>query len=1113
MLRRLSPLILAALCACSGPPVVSRYRIEGKVIGLEGSGLGLELNGSEVLPIRIPGEFSFDTPIADNQPYVVTVSSHPTSPAQLCQVTRGTGTVSGANVVDVEVTCVTQSFAIGGTVTGLAGVGLVLRNNGAEDLTIAVNGPFRFPTPVRSGANYTVSVATQPTQPTQSCVIQSGFGIVGAGDVLDLQVFCMANPVTIGGRITGLFGTGLVLQNNGTGDLSLQPGATSYSFTVPRDAAYTISVKTQPTAPNQTCTLVNAGGATTSLDVTNIDLTCVTDLFPVGGTVTGLSGSGLVLNDGNGTDVPVAAGATSYQLNIPSGGAYALTVKTQPTNPSQTCSLVNASGTVAAAAITNVHVTCVTSSFTVGGTITGLTGSGLVLQNNGGSNLTVPAGATTFQFQSSSGSPYAVSVLTQPSGPTQFCAAANATGIVTTGNVVNVAITCATSTFTVGGTITGLLGSGLTLQNNLGSSQNVTAGTTQYSFTVASGGAYSITVLSQPVNPSQLCTVVNATGTVSANVTNAHITCVTASFSVGGTITGLAGSGLVLQNNGGSNTTLPSGSTTYGFTVASGNAYAVSVLTQPSNPSQTCIVSNASGSVTTTNVTNVNINCTTTSFTVGGTITGLLGTGLVLQNNLGPDSPIAAGATSYSFTVPSSSGYAITVKTQPTSPTQVCTVSNASGTVTNVNVTNATISCVSTPFNIGGTVSGLVGSGLVLQNNLGPDLGVSGSSYSFSAPSGSAYSVTVKTQPTNPTQVCTVANATGTVPNGNVTNIDVSCTCSPYCPQVLILAGTTSLTAGHVVGRYAPGGSWAISRLTGATQSGPSLAMLDDGSAVGLVRNNGDDLLKQTRFTSSWSALTNLSAGVTTRAKPSVGGGASAQAVFQGLDFKHYTTRFDGSAWGAVEPVGVPRVAQVFGPSAPVVLPRGPNDFTIAYMQDSTNRVTAIDFTATLWQFPTNISGEVTSFFSAPSIVAPSAGPAMLVTWLASTGDQFRYATSSGGTWSAAANITNALSFDPAALVALAGGEVLMAFRGTDARLYAVSFSAGAWGLPLQLIGGASIVGPPALAKGQGGALAELAYVGTDGAAYHLRLAANRTWSAPVQVGTAVDFVSIVSGP
>ena len=88
-----------------------------------------------------------------------------------------------------------------------------------------------------------------------------------------------------------------------------------------------------------------------------------------------------------------------------------------------------------------------------------------------------------------------------------------------------------------------------------------------------------------------------------------------------------------------------------------------------------------------------------------------------------------------------------------------------------------------------------------------------------------------------------------------------------------------------------------------------------------------------------------------------------------------------------------------------------------------------------------------------------------------------------------------------------------MAFRGTDGKLYALSYSAGAWGFPLQSPAARRSPGAPALAKGQGGALAEFAYVGTRRAAYHLRLAANRTWTTPVQVGTSVDFVSIASGP
>jgi alpha-tubulin suppressor-like RCC1 family protein len=82
-----------------------------------------------------------------------------------------------------------------------------------------------------------------------------------------------------------------------------------------------------------------------------------------------------------------------------------------------------------------------TGPFTIGGTISGLTGSGLVLQNNGGDNLAVAANASSFTFAASlaNGTPYDVSVLTQPSGQTCSVQGGSATAVA---NVSNVAINC-----------------------------------------------------------------------------------------------------------------------------------------------------------------------------------------------------------------------------------------------------------------------------------------------------------------------------------------------------------------------------------------------------------------------------------------------------------------------------------------------------------------------------------------------------------------------------------------------------------------------------------------------------------------------------------------------
>ena len=285
-----------------------------------------------------------------------------------------------------------------------------------------------------------------------------------------------------------------------------------------------------------------------------------------------------------------------------------------------------------------------TTTYTIGGTISGLAGSGLVLQNNGANNLTVNSGATSFTFTTpvSVGTAYVVTVLTQPSNPTQNCTLTNATGTAN-GNVSSVQLSCTTvisPTYTIGGTVTGLTGSGLILQDNGGDNLSVNASQTTFTFatSIPSGETYSVTVLDQPANPAQTCTVTDGDGTATANVTSVQLTCtntVASGYTIGGTVTGLAGSGLVLQDNGGDNLAITSGQTIFTFATAipSGGAYNVTVLDQPANPAQNCMVSSGSGTAS-ANVTTVSIVCVGDWAWVGGSnsldppgIYGTLGTG------------------------------------------------------------------------------------------------------------------------------------------------------------------------------------------------------------------------------------------------------------------------------------------------------------------------------------------------------------------------------------------------------------------------------------------------------------------------------------------------------
>ncbi|MEP7311783.1 MAG: Ig-like domain-containing protein [Pseudomonadota bacterium] len=422
---------------------------------------------------------------------------------------------------------------------------------------------------------------------------------------------------TIGGTVTGLAGTGLVLQNNAGGNLTVTGGTFTFATAVASGSAYAVTVLTQPSGPTQTCTVTSGGSGTATANVTNVAIACTTASFAVSGTVTGLSGS-IVLQNNAAGNLTVSGATFSFPAQL-SGSAYAITVLSHPTGPAQNCTVVNGTGTIGAAAVSNVAITCSTLAFTVGGTISGLTGTGLVIRDSSGQNATITGSNFTFPTALASGSTYAVTVLTQPTGPSQTCTVTSGTGTITTANVTNVVVNCLVGTFTVGGTVSGLAtGVSVVLRNNAGNNLTVAAnGSFTFTTPLASGSAYAVTVLTQPTGPSQTCTVTSGTGTVTtANITSVVVTCVVNTYTIGGTVSGLAtGGNVVLQNNAGNNLTVSAnGSFTFTTPVNSGAAYAVTRLTNPTVPAgtpagQTCTVASGTGTVAGANVTSVTVTC------------------------------------------------------------------------------------------------------------------------------------------------------------------------------------------------------------------------------------------------------------------------------------------------------------------------------------------------------------------------------------------------------------------------------------------------------------------------------------------------------------------------
>ena len=410
---------------------------------------------------------SYSFSMVSGSTYNVSVGTQPTD--QLCMVMNPSGTVS-SNVTNISVVCYNY-VTITATVTGLpnpvtsGSLILALNADTVNQLTFTANGSQSFLAKVPPGNSYAVTVVSNTIVAARVCTVTNGVGTTSTSTptTVTVNVVCKTPPngakYFLSGTVSGLTGSGLAITLNPIAspnsgitvaeNISLATGSTGFAFASAVNGtnnaagiSYTglITVATQPTG--QLCTVANGGNVTVyNTNITNIAITCST-AYTIGGTVSGL-GTGLSLVLANGTDTVTVNSNGSFTLPTPvlSGSSYNVSVSTQPTN--QTCLLSNNSGTVSGN-VTNIVVSCTYTSFTIGGTISGLGGNSVTLLNNGGDALVVNGnGSFTFATALASGS-YSVTVGTQPTG--LYCQVTQGTGTVGSTNIDTVVVTCTNTT-------------------------------------------------------------------------------------------------------------------------------------------------------------------------------------------------------------------------------------------------------------------------------------------------------------------------------------------------------------------------------------------------------------------------------------------------------------------------------------------------------------------------------------------------------------------------------------------------------------------------------------------------------------------------------------------
>ncbi|TGK52611.1 hypothetical protein EHQ10_02355 [Leptospira bouyouniensis] len=238
------------------------YQISVTVSGLVGSGLTLNLNsGLSSLTINTNGVYQFSSTLVSGQDFNVTITNLPVLPAQTCTVNGGTGVVGFGNINSIIVNCDPLRYSLGGTITGLDGIGFTLINSyDGSTLAVAVAaGTFAFTQTYEAGTPYNVTVSVQPNHPVQDCLITNGSNTFAAMDVTTISINCTSTAYPIEITAVGIGSGTLTLSNNGSETLPIATdGLHRFPTNLPPSSTYNVQIVSSP--PGHQCVLSSTSG-------------------------------------------------------------------------------------------------------------------------------------------------------------------------------------------------------------------------------------------------------------------------------------------------------------------------------------------------------------------------------------------------------------------------------------------------------------------------------------------------------------------------------------------------------------------------------------------------------------------------------------------------------------------------------------------------------------------------------------------------------------------------------------------------------------------------------------------------------------------------------------
>ena len=258
------------------------------------------------------------------------------------------------------------AFTIGGTVTGLTGTGLVLQDNGGDNLLAIASGPFVFPTAVTGGGSLCRHGADPADQSSAELLghrwFRHGHGQRSLVTVTASPPRRMPRSAL---RVCGLTGSGLVLQDNGGDSLRLPPMVPTRLK--PRNGAYARH-RPDPTDRSQSALHRHQGLWHRHRQRDRHRGRLRQQLHHRRQHQRPGRHRPRSAGQQGATTSPTGNGAFTFKNQVPTGTAYAVTVLTQPRRPLKPASLHPGTGSgTATANVTSVVINCQAVTFSIGG--------------------------------------------------------------------------------------------------------------------------------------------------------------------------------------------------------------------------------------------------------------------------------------------------------------------------------------------------------------------------------------------------------------------------------------------------------------------------------------------------------------------------------------------------------------------------------------------------------------------------------------------------------------------------------------------------------------------------------------------------------------------------